>query len=97
MLVLISGKWRGKLYIIYMLTYSGSIFDNIFVGDDKAELDAFVAASWGKTHAAEKKAFDKIKEEERAREEADRKKREEEMKKLDEDEEEEEDHKHEDL
>lgn len=52
---------------------SGTIFDNIFVGDNKAEFDAFVAATFSKTQSAEKAAFDKIKEAEKKKEEEERK------------------------
>ncbi|KAJ9523573.1 hypothetical protein QJQ45_007254 [Haematococcus lacustris] len=44
---------------------SGSIFDNIFVGDSLEEAEAFANETWAKSKDAEKAAFDKIKEEER--------------------------------
>ncbi|KAJ9523876.1 hypothetical protein QJQ45_020064 [Haematococcus lacustris] len=44
---------------------SGSIFDNIFVGDSLEEAEAFANDTWAKSKDAEKVAFDKIKEEER--------------------------------
>jgi len=49
---------------------SGSIFDNIIVSDDFATAKAFAEETWGKTKDAEKAAFDKIKEEEKAAKEA---------------------------
>ena len=49
---------------------SGSIFDNIIVTDDFATAKTFAEDTWGKTKDAEKAAFDKIKEEEKAAKEA---------------------------
>jgi len=72
---------------------AGTIFDNFFVGDDVEEAKAFAAETFSKTVAPEKKMFDQIAEEKRAKEEEERKKAEEARKseeESDEDEEEEE-------
>ena len=45
---------------------AGSIFDNIIVTDDFATAEKFAQDTWGKTKDAEKAAFDKIKEDEKA-------------------------------
>lgn len=44
---------------------SGTIFDNVFVGDDEAEAKAFAEETWGKTKDAEKKMKEAQDEEER--------------------------------
>ena len=49
---------------------SGSIFDNIIVTDDFATAETFAKDTWGKNKDAEKAAFDKVKEEEKAAKEA---------------------------
>lgn len=56
-----------------MQVKAGSIFDNILVADDFATAKAFAEETWGKTKDAEKAAFDKIKEEEKAAKEAEEK------------------------
>jgi len=63
---------------------AGSIFDNIFIGDNVEEAEAFLAETWGKTHEAEKKMFDEAEEIKRKEEEEERKKMEEERKKAEE-------------
>jgi len=45
---------------------AGSIFDNIIISDSIEEVNAFVAATWGKTKDAEKAAFDKAEEAKKA-------------------------------
>jgi len=45
---------------------SGTIFDNIFVGDSLEEAKKFAEDTWGATKEAEKAAIDKVKEEEKA-------------------------------
>jgi len=73
---------------------SGTIFDNIFVGDDVAEAEVFAKETWEATKDAEKKMKDQQEEEEKkAREAEDAKKddgKEEEEEEEDEEEEEEE-------
>ena len=59
---------------------AGSIFDNIVVTDDAAYARAFAEKTWGASKAAEKEAFDKVKEEERKAAEEAAKKAEEERK-----------------
>jgi len=54
---------------------SGTIFDNIFVGDDVAEAEVFAKETWEATKDAEKKMKDQQEEEEKkAREAEDAKK-----------------------
>merc|ERR1711988_1607497 len=58
---------------------SGSIFDNVFVGDDAAEAQAFADETFGAdARAAEKKAFDDMEAKKKAEEEAAKKKADEE-------------------
>jgi len=52
---------------------SGTIFDNIFIGDSVAEAEQFLASTYTKNKGAEKDAFDKISKDKREKEEADRK------------------------
>jgi len=69
---------------------SGTIFDNILIGDDAAEAEAFAKETFEVTKEAEKKMKDKLDEEEKAARDAeDAKKEPEEEEKEDEDEEEE--------
>merc|ERR1712146_643993 len=67
---------------------AGTIFDNVFIGDDVEEAKAFAEATYAKTVGPEKEMYDSIKEEERKKEEEERKAAEDEE---DEDEDEEED------
>ena len=52
---------------------SGTIFDNVLVGDSEAEAEQFANDTWGKSKEAEKKAKEALDEEERKREEEKRK------------------------
>lgn len=55
---------------------AGTIFDNIFVGDNLAEAEAFRDETWGANKDAEKKMFDDLEKKKRDEEEAERKARE---------------------
>merc|ERR1712227_152823 len=57
---------------------AGTIFDNVFIGDDPEEAKAFAEATFAKTVEPEKAMYDSIKEEERKKEEEERKAAEEE-------------------
>ena len=57
---------------------SGTIFDNIFVGDDPEEAKTFAAETWGESKEGEKKMKEKQDEEERKKVEEEEKKRKEE-------------------
>jgi calreticulin len=52
---------------------AGTLFDDIYVGDSVAEAEAFAAATFGAKKDGEKKAFDALEAEKKAKEEADRK------------------------
>merc|ERR1719333_1139575 len=54
---------------------SGTIFDNILIGDDAAEAEAFAKETWEVTKDAEKKMKDKQEEERKAREAEDAEKK----------------------
>jgi calreticulin len=75
---------------------SGTIFDNIFIGDSVSEAEAFMAETFGKNKDAEKAMFDKVQKAKHEKEEADRKAAEEARKAKEEDEDEDE-HLHDDL
>lgn len=60
---------------------SGTIFDNIFIGDDVEEAKKFGEETWKKTHEGEKAMKDKHDEEERKKQEEEDKKRKEEEEK----------------
>jgi len=62
---------------------AGSIFDDILVTDSAAEAKAYLDATWGKNHAAEKQMFDDAEKAKQAKDEADRKKAEDDKKSAD--------------
>eukprot|EP01065_Artemidia_motanka_P048356 TRINITY_DN7767_c0_g1_i1.p2 TRINITY_DN7767_c0_g1~~TRINITY_DN7767_c0_g1_i1.p2 ORF type:complete len:410 (+),score=209.39 TRINITY_DN7767_c0_g1_i1:92-1231(+) len=85
-LYLAAGKVAGVGIDVWQVK-SGTIFDNIIIADDVAEVNAFIDETWGKTKDGEKAMFDKQQEEKKAKEEeAAAKAKEEEKKDDDEDE-----------